>query len=162
MKLFYHVVTVRWGRGQACVELATMDDGGTSPLIMEGDVIRGMPPVPATPITQLAQGLLGIMLALLRMARWALHFLSITVPSAVYRILHYSMTVKVTFPVLVLWCVCVTSLVILWLRYRHWNRYEYVREAPIRKIHPADLPSEEAPETHDYDCLLYTSDAADE
>ena len=151
MKLFYHVVTVRWGRGQACVELATMDDGGTSPSIMEGDVIRGMPPVPATPITQLAQGLLGIMLALLRMARWALHFLSITVPSAVYRILHYSMTVKVTFPVLVLWCVCVTSLVILWLRYRHWNRYEYVREAPIRKIHPADLPSEEAPETHDYD-----------
>lgn len=151
MKLFYHVVTVRWGRGQACVELAKMDDGGTSPSIMEGDVIRGMPPVPATPITQLAQGLLGIMLALLRMARWALHFLSITVPSAVYRILHYSMTVKVTFPVLVLWCVCVTSLVILWLRYRHWNRYEYVREAPIRKIHPADLPSEEAPETHDYD-----------
>ena len=86
MKLFYHVVTVRWGRGQACVELATMDDGGTSPLIMEGDVIRGMPPVPATPITQLAQGLLGIMLALLRMARWALHFLSITVPLSLIHI----------------------------------------------------------------------------
>ena len=139
-----------------------MDDGGTSPSIMEGDVIRGIPPVPATPITQLAQGLLGIMLALLRMARWALHFLSITVPSAVYRILHYSMTVKVTFPVLVLWCVCVTSLVILWLRYRHWNRYEYVREAPIRKIHPADLPSEEAPETHDYDDRASFSSYLDE
>ena len=64
MKLFYHVATVRGGRGQACVELATMGDGAP-PSIMEGDVVRGMPHVPATPITQLAQGLLGIMLALL-------------------------------------------------------------------------------------------------
>lgn len=101
--------------------------------------------VPSTPITQLAQGLLGTVLALLRMASWVLHFLSITMPSTVYRVLHYSMTVKVTFPVLALWCVGMSTLVILWLRYRHWNRYEHVREAPIRKMHPADLAPPEAP-----------------
>ncbi|WFD22846.1 hypothetical protein MEQU1_001523 [Malassezia equina] len=103
------------------------------------------PPLPATPITQLAQSLLGMVLALLRMARWFLHFGSITLPSTLYRILHYSMTVKVTFPVLALWCIGATAVILMWLRYWHWNRYEYVREAPIRKIAPSELTPDVAP-----------------
>ena len=107
------------------------------------------PALPATPITQLAQSLLGMVLALLRMMRWLLHFGSITLPSTLYRILHYSMTVKVTFPVLALWCFGVSALVLLWLRYWHWNRYEYVREAPIRKLAPSALTPDVAPIQHE-------------
>lgn len=113
------------------------------------DAIHEAASLPATPITQLAQSLLGIMLALLRIARWLLHFGSITLPSALYRILHYSMTVKVTFPVLALWCIGVTAVVLLWLRYWHWNRYEYVREAPIRKLSPTALTPDVAPIPHE-------------
>jgi len=109
------------------------------------NAMREAPPLPATPITQLAQSLLGMVLALLRMTRWLLHFGSITLPSTVYRILHYSMTVKVTFPILALWCFGVTAAVLLWLRYWHWNRYEYVREAPIRKLPPTALTPDVAP-----------------
>ena len=112
---------------------------------------QDVPPVPATPITQLAQSLLGIVLATLRIVRWTLHFTSITLPSTLYWVLHYSMTVKVTFPVLALWCIGVTTTVILWLRYRHWNRYEHVREAPIRKIHSVNVPPDVAPDAHDDD-----------
>ncbi|KAL4401187.1 phosphatidylcholine and lysophosphatidylcholine phospholipase [Malassezia pachydermatis] len=104
-----------------------------------------IPPIPATPLTQLAQGLIGTVMALLRIVRWFLHFFSITVPSSIYRVVHYSMTVQVTFSVLALWCVGAATVVVLWLRYWYWNRYESFREEPLRKEPATDLPSDVKP-----------------
>ena len=83
---------------------------------------------PVTPVTQLIHGLFGTVLAILRIAKWLLTFCSITLPSAVYRVLHYSMTLRLTFPFLALWFVSLCALILLWLRYWHWNRYEHFRE----------------------------------
>lgn len=109
-----------------------MDEGARSAAAAAGDMVR-VPP-PATPITQLAQNLLGTVVAVFRIVRWILHFMSITLPSLAYRLVHYSMTVQVTFPVLALWCTGTATVAVLCLRYGYWNRYEFVREDPIQKV----------------------------
>ena len=106
---------------------------------------------PVTPVTQLIHGLFGTVLAILRIAKWLLTFCSITLPSAVYRVLHYSMTLRLTFPFLALWFVSLCALILLWLRYWHWNRYEHFREEPIRKQEPIFDLDGETPETNDDD-----------
>lgn len=92
-----------------------------------------------TPITQLFGGVFGIAFALMRMTKWVLTFCSITVPSAVYHVLHYSLTFQLSFPFLVFCVVLVIASVVVYLRYGYWNRYERLREEPIRKNESAYL-----------------------
>lgn len=86
-----------------------------------------------TPIAQLFESLVGVALALLRLIKDMVAFFSLSVPAALYRVLHYSLTLQLTFPYLMLLTVGCLAGVIVWLRYRHWNRYEHFREEPIRK-----------------------------
>ena len=87
----------------------------------------------ATPPRQLVDNAIGVVLALLRMAHWTVTFASITVPSVIYRILHYSLTLRVTFPVIAFVLLCLLIALLIWIRYRNWNSYERLREEPIRK-----------------------------
>lgn len=88
---------------------------------------------PPTPPRQLVESTFGVVLALLRMMRWTIKLFSITVPSVIYRVLHYSLTLRVTFPVIAFVLLSVFLALLFWLRYRYWNRYERLREEPIRK-----------------------------
>lgn len=87
----------------------------------------------ATPVSQLLGGVVGIALALIRIGKWVLTFFSLTLPSTVYKVLHYSLTFQLSFPFLVLCAVAVLAGVVLLLRYGYWNQYERFREQPIRK-----------------------------
>lgn len=87
----------------------------------------------ATPPRQLVDNAIGVVLALLRMVHWTVTFTSITVPSVIYRILHYSLTLRVTFPVIAFVLLCLLVALLIWIRYRNWNSYERLREEPIRK-----------------------------
>ncbi|PKI82893.1 hypothetical protein MVES1_003641 [Malassezia vespertilionis] len=78
-------------------------------------------------------GIVGTSFALLRLARWFLTFASLTVPSAVYKVLHYTLTLRLSFAFLIVVLISVSAILLAWLRYRHWNRYEKFRDEPIRK-----------------------------
>ena len=85
------------------------------------------------PIIALIDGLLRVVLASLNLIRILATFSTITVPSLVYTILHYSLTLQLNFPSLAL--LFLTSLVsaFIWLRYRHLNKYERLREVPLTR-----------------------------
>ncbi|EST06178.1 Patatin/Phospholipase A2-related [Kalmanozyma brasiliensis GHG001] len=85
------------------------------------------------PIIALFDGLLRVLLASFNLIRILATFTTITVPSLVYTILHYSLTLQLNFPSLAL--LFLTSLVsaFIWLRYRHLNKYERLREVPITR-----------------------------
>ncbi|SJX61311.1 related to NTE1-Serine esterase [Sporisorium reilianum f. sp. reilianum] len=83
------------------------------------------------PLIALFDGLLRVVLASLNLIRILATFFTITLPSLVYTILHYSLTLQLNFPSLAL--LFLTSLVsaFIWLRYRHLNKYERLREVPL-------------------------------
>ncbi|SPO44833.1 related to NTE1 - Serine esterase [Moesziomyces antarcticus] len=85
------------------------------------------------PLIALIDGLLRVTLASLNLIRILATFSTITVPSLVYTILHYSLTLQLNFPSLAL--LFLTSLVsaFIWLRYRHLNKYERLREVPLTR-----------------------------
>lgn len=85
------------------------------------------------PLIALFDGLLRVVLASLNLIRILATFSTITVPSLVYAILHYSLTLQLNFPSLAL--LFLTSLIsaFIWLRYRHLNKYERLREVPITR-----------------------------
>ncbi|SPO22455.1 related to NTE1 - Serine esterase [Ustilago trichophora] len=85
------------------------------------------------PLIALVDGLLRVVLASLNLIRILATFSTITVPSLVYTVLHYSLTLQLNFPSLAL--LFLTSLVsaFIWLRYRHLNKYERLREVPLTR-----------------------------
>ncbi|TKY84897.1 hypothetical protein EX895_005977 [Sporisorium graminicola] len=85
------------------------------------------------PLIALFDGLLRVLLASLNLIRILATFFTITLPSLVYTILHYSLTLQLNFPSLAL--LFLTSLVsaFIWLRYRHLNKYERLREVPLTR-----------------------------
>lgn len=85
------------------------------------------------PIIALIDGLVRVVLASLNLIRILATFSTITLPSLVYTILHYSLTLQLNFPSLAL--LFLTSLVsaFIWLRYRHLNKYERLREVPLAR-----------------------------
>lgn len=104
------------------------------------------------PVFQLFGGIVGIAFALIRIGKWVLTLFSITLPGVVYRVLHYSLTFQLSFPILVLGMLGLLTSVVIWLRYGYWNRYEKFREEPIRKDEGAyHLHPDEAPGTSDDD-----------
>ncbi|KAN0060719.1 phosphatidylcholine and lysophosphatidylcholine phospholipase [Thecaphora frezii] len=93
------------------------------------------------PVMTLFEGILGVVLASLNLIKVLITFATITIPSAVYTVLHYSLTLQLNFPSLALLFLGFLIAGSLWLRYRYFNRYERLREVPIIKdegfnLHP--------------------------
>lgn len=92
-------------------------------------------------IASLADDMLSVAVALLNLVTTLVTFSTITVPSTVYAILHYSLTLQLNFPSLALLFIAALIAAFVWLRYRHLNRYERLREVPLTKdegfnLHP--------------------------
>ncbi|GAC97027.1 potential cyclic nucleotide-binding phospholipase [Pseudozyma hubeiensis SY62] len=85
------------------------------------------------PLIALFDGLLRVLLASLNLLRILATFSTITVPSLVYTILHYSLTLQLNFPSLALLFLTSVVSAFIWLRYRHLNKYERLREVPITR-----------------------------
>lgn len=93
------------------------------------------------PIGALFEGLRQVFVATLHLVAQIVRFSSVTVPSTLYTILHYSFTLQLNFPSLFLLFVTLLIAGTIWLRYRHLNRYERLREVPLTKdegfnLHP--------------------------
>lgn len=103
------------------------------------------------PLIALIDGLLRVVLASLNLIRILATFSTITVPSLVYTILHYSLTLQLNFPSLAL--LFLTSLVsaFIWLRYRHLNKYERLREVPLTRDEGFNLNPDVASAGGDHD-----------
>ena len=96
---------------------------------------------PRNPILALIDGIIGIVLASLNIIRILVTFSTLTIPSTVYSILHYSLTLRLSFYSLLFLFIVILIAAFIWLRYRHLNRYERLREVPLTKdegfhIHP--------------------------
>lgn len=93
------------------------------------------------PIGALFQGLRQVFVATLHLVALIVRFSSVTVPSTLYSVLHYSFTLQLNFPSLALLFIALLLAGFIWLRYRHLNRYERLREVPLTKdegfnLHP--------------------------
>ncbi|KDN50368.1 hypothetical protein K437DRAFT_273102 [Tilletiaria anomala UBC 951] len=113
------------------------------------------------PLALLLDAVLAVLIALFNIATVLIAFSTLTLPSLVYRILHYSFTLRLTFPSLALLFSGAVAAAFVWLRYRHLNRYERLRELPIEKdegfnLHPdVNVPfffdDHDAAAAYDYD-----------
>ncbi|CDW96027.1 hypothetical protein [Sporisorium scitamineum] len=83
------------------------------------------------PLIALFDGLLRVLLASLNLIRILATFFTITLPSLVYTVLHYSLTLQLNFPSLALLFLASLVSAFIWLRYRHLNKYERLREVPL-------------------------------
>ncbi|UZJ53575.1 hypothetical protein CBS101457_002895 [Exobasidium rhododendri] len=93
------------------------------------------------PVSALFDGLRQVVIATLHLVAAIVRFSSVTVPSTLYSILHYSFTLQLNFPSLFLLFVTLLIAAFVWVRYRHLNRYERLREVPLTKdegfnLHP--------------------------
>ncbi|SNX82618.1 related to NTE1 - Serine esterase [Melanopsichium pennsylvanicum] len=103
------------------------------------------------PLIALFDGLLRVVLASLNLIRILATFSTITVPSLVYTILHYSLTLQLNFPSLALLFLTSLVLAFIWLRYRHLNKYERLREVPLTKDEGFNLNPDVASAGGDHD-----------
>ncbi|PWZ03234.1 hypothetical protein BCV70DRAFT_197464 [Testicularia cyperi] len=85
------------------------------------------------PLIALIDGILRVVVASLNLLRVLATFSTITIPSAVYTVLHYSLTLQLNFPSLALLFLGSLVAAFIWLRYRHLNKYERLREVPLTK-----------------------------
>lgn len=85
------------------------------------------------PIGALLDGLGQVVVATLQLVATIVRFSSVTVPSTVYAILHYSFTLQLNFPSLFFLFISLLVAGFIWMRYRYLNRYERLREEPLVK-----------------------------
>lgn len=85
------------------------------------------------PIGALFDGLGQVVVATLQLVAAIVRFSSVTVPSTVYAILHYSFTLQLNFPSLFFLFISLIVAGFIWMRYRYLNRYERLREEPLVK-----------------------------
>ncbi|PWN33251.1 patatin-domain-containing protein [Meira miltonrushii] len=85
------------------------------------------------PIGALFDGLGQVVVATLQLVAAIVRFSSVTVPSTVYAILHYSFTLQLNFPSLFFLFISLLVAGFIWMRYRYLNRYERLREEPLVK-----------------------------
>lgn len=78
----------------------------------------------------LFNGLLDVTIALLSIARSLVGFATLTVPSTVYAVLHYSLTLQLSFPILATLIVAGLIAVFIWFN-SSMRVYEKVREPPL-------------------------------
>ncbi|PWN38990.1 hypothetical protein IE81DRAFT_326984 [Ceraceosorus guamensis] len=93
------------------------------------------------PLAALLDGMRQVLVASLHLTAATVRFASVTLPSAIYSVLHYSLTLQLNFPSLALLFLACLVAAFVWLRYRHLNRYERLREVPLAKdegfnLHP--------------------------
>ncbi|PWN52275.1 hypothetical protein IE53DRAFT_385323 [Violaceomyces palustris] len=91
------------------------------------------------PLASLVRALFGVLVALINLLTTLIAFSTITVPRIAYAILHYSLTLQLNFPSLALLFTSILIAAFVWLRYRHLNSYERLREVPIIKDEGFDL-----------------------
>ncbi|WFC97520.1 hypothetical protein MYAM1_000234 [Malassezia yamatoensis] len=95
--------------------------------------MEGIDVTEPAPFLQLLGGVVGITFALIRIGKWSLTLFTITLPSSIYHVLHYSLTLRLSFPILLLCLILCGIGIMLGLRYGYWNRYEKYRGDPIHK-----------------------------
>ena len=93
------------------------------------------------PLASLLSESVALIVAVFNLTAAIVTFSTITVPSVVYAILHYSLTLQINFPSLAFLFVAALVTGLFWLRYGHLNRYERLREVPLEKdegfnLHP--------------------------
>ncbi|KAK0541257.1 phosphatidylcholine and lysophosphatidylcholine phospholipase [Tilletia horrida] len=93
------------------------------------------------PIAAVLAASLSLFIASLNLLTAFISFSTITIPSLVYRILHYSLTLQLNFPILAFLFLAALVGASVWLRYQYFNRYERLREEPLAKdegfnLHP--------------------------
>lgn len=99
----------------------------------------------SNPLYNLVDGLSSIAFAFFSFIRAILAFATVTIPQACFTVLHYSLTLQITFPSLLVLFLGALIAGLLYLRYRH-RSYERLKEQPIKtdegfNLHP-DLNQE--------------------
>ncbi|KAL9934700.1 hypothetical protein V8E36_006475 [Tilletia maclaganii] len=95
----------------------------------------------SNPIAAVLAASFSLFIASLNLLTAFISFSTITIPSLVYRVLHYSLTLQLNFPVLAFLFLASIVGASVWLRYQYFNRYERLREEPLAKdegfnLHP--------------------------
>ncbi|KAK0551517.1 phosphatidylcholine and lysophosphatidylcholine phospholipase [Tilletia horrida] len=95
----------------------------------------------SNPVTAMIAAMFSLFIASLNLLTAVITFGTITIPSLVYRILHYSLILQLNFPVLALLFMASIIAASVWLRYGYFNKYERLREEPLAKdegfnLHP--------------------------
>lgn len=94
----------------------------------------------------LVSGLSSIVVAVFALIKTLLAFATVTIPSACFSVVHYSLTLQLGFPSLLLLFLAAVVGALFWLRYRH-RSYERLKEQPLKtddgfNLHP-ELNQEE-------------------
>ncbi|KAE8224652.1 hypothetical protein CF319_g2486 [Tilletia indica] len=95
----------------------------------------------SNPVAGVFSASFSLFVASFRLLTAFISFSTITIPSLVYRILHYSLTLQLNFPILAFLFIASLVAASVWLRYQYFNRYERLREEPLSKdegfnLHP--------------------------
>ncbi|CAO1630888.1 unnamed protein product [Sympodiomycopsis kandeliae] len=110
-----------------------------------------------SPIVSLIDGFTSIFVAIFNLIRILLSFATVTIPSACFSILHYSLTLQLNFPALFILFLAAVVSVLFWLRYKH-RSYERLKEVPLKtddgfNLHPdihSSAPDEKQGPFHTY------------
>ncbi|CAD6884209.1 unnamed protein product [Tilletia controversa] len=134
----------------AAAAVATMSSAATSAAASQlSAAVATTPPVIAAttgrtssnPIAAVFSASFSLVVASFHLLTAFISFSTLTIPSLVYRILHYSLTLQLNFPILAFLFVASLVAASVWLRYQYFNRYERLREEPLAKdegfnLHP--------------------------
>lgn len=125
----------------AAATAAAASTRSTPSLILKAAQYTSMNKESNSPIWALFEGAAAVIVAVWNLTTTLIAFSTITIPSAVYNILHYSLTFTLNFNSLVVIFLGAVAAGFIWLRYRHLNRYERLREVPLEKdegfnLHP--------------------------
>lgn len=101
---------------------------------------------PTNPIVSLMEGFASIFFAIFSLLKILLAFATVTIPSACFTILHYSLTLQLNFPALFVLFLAAVVAGLFWLRYTK-RSYERLKEVPLKtddgfNLHP-DIHSDE-------------------
>lgn len=94
----------------------------------------------SNPLYSIVDGFTSIVLAFFAFIKSILSFSTVTIPHACFTVLHYSLTLQLTFPSLLVLFLAALVASLFWLRHKH-RSYERLKEAPLKtdegfNLHP--------------------------
>ncbi|KAJ7508598.1 hypothetical protein B0H11DRAFT_2304937, partial [Mycena galericulata] len=106
------------------------------------------------PLVSLVSACFWVILWALSWVKWLIAFATITIPTKIYSILSYSMTLTLNFWSFAVIFVCSLVALNYWIRFRYLNDYTQLKEPPLVKpdgneLHP-DVNTDPPPTFHNY------------